>query len=110
MFDFRLSYSENKILNDERVKTYHYNIWNSDAVMGQVIALHNQSENTVSLTVRVNWLETYTASGTARKMLQQLIEGIIYSESVAKIKFNEYDSHTVALLELSGISHKIAFN
>jgi hypothetical protein len=23
---------------------------------------------------------------------------------------NEYDSHTVALLELSGISHKIAFN
>lgn len=110
MFEFNINYTENKVLNEERVATYHYDILNEGHTIGSVVALHNKNENTVSLTVRVKWLDSYTASGTARKLLQQMIEGIIYGDSSARIKFNEYDSHTVALLELSGISHKIAFN
>lgn len=110
MFEFNVNYTENKVLNGESVATYHYDILNEEHRIGNVIALHNKNDNTVSLTVRVKWLDSYTASGTARKLLQQMIEGIIYGDSSARIKFNEYDSHTVALLELSGISHKIAFN
>ncbi len=110
MFEFKLNYTENKVLNEEKVATYHYDILDEGFEMGNVIALHNKNTNTVSLTVRVKWLDSYTASGTARNLLQQMIEDIIYHKSGARIKFNEYDAHTVALLELSGISHKIAFN
>ncbi len=110
MFEFNVNYTENKVLNGEKVTTYHYDILNEGFEMGSVIALHNRNTNTVSLTVRVNWLDSYTASGTARRLLQQMIEGIIYHKSGARIKFNELDAHTVALLELSGISHTIAFN
>lgn len=110
MFEFNVNYTENKVLNGERVATYHYDILNEGSEIGYVVALHNKNNNTVSLTVRVKWLDSYTSSGTARRMLQQMIEGIIYNKSSARIKFNELDAHTVALLELSGISHKIAFN
>lgn len=110
MFEFNINYTENRVLNGERTATYHYDILDEKHEIGTVTAIHNKSTNTVSLTVRVKWLETYAASGTARKLLQQMIEGIIYGDSSARIKFNELDAHTVALLELSGISHKIAFN
>lgn len=110
MFEFNVNYTESKVLNGERVATYYYDILNEGSIIGSVIALHNKNSNTISLTVRVKWLDSYTASGTARKLLQQMIEGIIFGDSGARIKFNEYDAHTVALLELSGISHKIAFN
>lgn len=110
MFEFNINYTENKVLNGERTATYCYDILNEGSEIGYIVALHNKNNNTISLTIRVKWLDSYTSSGTARRMLQQIIEGIIYHESSAKIKFNELDAHTVALLELSGISHKVAFN
>ena len=110
MFEYKLNHVEYKMLNGKRFENHHYDILDGEHAIGYIVAEHNKSTDIVTLTVRVKWLETYTASGTARRMLQEIIEGIIYHKSKAKINFNQHDLHTVALLELSNISSKIAFN
>ena len=108
-FEYKLNYSEDKELNNEKSTTYHYDILNRDAVVGQIIALYNKNTNTVTLTVRVKWFDSYVASGTAKQLMQDIIEKVIHHSSKARVVFNQYDMHTVALLEMNNISSKIAF-
>lgn len=108
-FEYKLNYSENKVLNNEEFTTYHYDILNKDVAIGQITALYNKNINTVTLTVRVKWFDSYVASGTAKQLMQDIIEKVIHHNSKARVVFNQYDMHTVALLEMNNISSKIAF-
>lgn len=108
-FEYKLNYSEDKMSNNEKSTTYHYDILDKDVVIGQIIALYNENTNTVTLTVRVKWFDSYVASGTAKRLMLDIIEKVIHYNSKARVVFNQYDMHTVALLEMNNISSKIAF-
>lgn len=109
MFEYKLKYTENETVNKEEIAKHHYDILHDDISIGNLIALHDKNKKVVTLTIRIKWLEAYTASGTARRMLLEMIDIIVHHKTKAKIKFNKYDMQTVAILELSGINHTLSF-
>ncbi len=103
-FDYSLDFTETIKVADSVTKLYQYKILcDEDQNLGYIRVSHNLEENEVVATLRVKHLEGYSASGTARRMLEDLLYRVINHDTKARFMFDIDDMHTVALLSLNDI-------
>ncbi len=106
-FEYVLDFTESITVDKDVTKLYQYNIHMNNGKIGFIRLSHNLQENEVVATLRVNHLEGYTASGTARRMLEDLLYRVINHDTKAEFMFDIDDSHTVALLCMNDIDHNL---
>ena len=102
-FNYVLSFTESIVIGEDVTRLYQYDIHMNDGRIGHIRISHNEKENEVVARLRVNHLEGYAASGTSRKMLEDLLYNVINHDTKARFMFDIDDMHTVALLNLSKI-------
>ena len=106
-FDYVLNFTESIVIGEDTTRLYQYDIHMNNGKIGHIRISHNEKENELVAQLRVNHLERYTASGTSRKMLEDLLYNVINHETKARFMFDIEDMHTVALLNLSGIDSNL---
>ena len=65
------------------------------------------SEDEIEATLRMYHMDVHTASGTARRMLDDLFRQILNHDSKASFSFDTKDMQTVAILSMNGIDKNI---
>ena len=107
-FDYSLDFTETVQVADSVTKLYQYKIlYEEDQNLGYIRVKHSLDENEVVATLRVHHLEGYSASGTARRMLEDLLYRVINHDTKATFMFDIDDMHTVALLSLNDIDKNL---
>ena len=106
-FNYVLNFTESIVIGEDTTKLHQYDIHMNNGKIGHIRISHNEKENELVAQLRVNHLEGYTASGTSRKMLEDLLYNVINHETKARFMFDIEDMHTVALLNLSGIDSNL---
>ena len=106
-FDYVLNFTESIVIGEDTTRLYQYDIHMNNGKIGHIRVSHNEKENELVARLRVNHLDTYTSSGTSRKMLEDLLYNVINHETKARFMFDIEDMHTVALLNLSGIDSNL---
>jgi hypothetical protein len=102
-FDYKLNFSESIIIAGETTKLYEYDIVLDNEELGYIRIKHNVEDNKVEATLRMYRMDLHTASGTARRMLEDLFRQILKHDSKAVFSFNTNDMQTVAILSMNGI-------
>ena len=106
-FNYVLNFTESIVIGKDTTRLYQYDIHMNDNKIGHIRLSHNEIENEIVARLRVNHLDTYTASGTSRKMLEDLLYRVINYETKARFMFDIDDMYTVALLNLSEIDSNL---
>ena len=106
-FNYVLNFTESIVIGEDTTRLYQYDIHMNNGKIGHIRISHNEKENELVAQLRVNHLDSYTASGTSRSMLEDLLYNIINHETKARFMFDIEDMHTVALLNLSGIDSNL---
>ena len=107
-FDYSLDFTETIEVAGDVTKLYQYKILcEEDQNLGYIRLNHSLRENEIVATLRVHNLEGYSASGTARRLLEDLLYNVVNHETKARFMFDIDDMHTVALLNLSGIDSNL---
>lgn len=106
-FEYVLNFTQSLKIGEDVTRLYEYDILMNNGKIGWIRIKHNLEEDEVVATLRVNYLDAYTASGTARKMLEDLLFNVINHDSKATFMFDIDDSHTVALLCMNNIDKNL---
>ena len=106
-FDYKLNFSESIVIAGETTKLYEYDIVHNDEELGYIRIKYDTSSNNIEATLRMYRMDIHTASGTARRMLDDLFRQILRHESKAIFTFNTNDMQTVAILSMNGIDKNI---
>lgn len=106
-FDYKLNFSESIVIAGDVTRLYEYDITLNNEELGYIRIKHNVKDNEVEATLRMYRMDIHTASGTARKMLEDLFRQILNHESKAIFTFDTNDMQTVAILSMNGIDKNI---
>ena len=106
-FDYKLNFSESIVIAGEITRLYEYDITLNNEELGYIRIKHNVKDNEIEATLRMYRMDVHTASGTARRMLEDLFRQILKHESKAIFTFDTNDMQTVAILSMNGIDKNI---
>lgn len=106
-FEYNLNFSESIVIAGETTKLYEYDIVHNDEELGYIRIKHDTSSNNIEATLRMYRMDIHTASGTARRMLDDLFRQILNHDTKATFSFDVNDMQTVAILSMNGIDKNI---
>ncbi len=106
-FDYKLNFSESIVIAGDITRLYEYDIVLNDEELGYIRIKHDVKDNKIEATLRMYRMDIHTASGTARRMLDDLFRNILNHDSKASFSFNTEDMQTVAILSMNGIDKDI---
>lgn len=102
-FDYKLNFSESIVIAGDTTRLYEYDILLGSEELGYIRIKHDVKDNAIEATLRMYRMDIHTASGTARRMLEDLFRQILRHDSKAVFSFNTDDAQTVAILSMNGI-------
>ena len=82
-FSYLLNFSESITIGEDVTRLYQYDIGLNDGNIGWIRIRYNKNKNEAVATLRVRYLDSYTASGTAKNMLEDLMRKVITNESAS---------------------------